>query len=59
MNTADFDFDLPSELIAKNPVVPRDHSRMLVLNRLDQSLEHNRFFDLPGKLKEGRCSCSE
>ena len=53
MNTADFDFDLPSELIAKNPVVPRDHSRMLVLNRLDQSLEHNRFFDLPGKLKEG------
>ncbi|MDA0347506.1 MAG: tRNA preQ1(34) S-adenosylmethionine ribosyltransferase-isomerase QueA [Verrucomicrobia bacterium] len=53
MDTADFDFELPSELIAQNPVVPRDHSRMLVMDRRNQSLEHKHFFDLPGELQEG------
>jgi S-adenosylmethionine:tRNA ribosyltransferase-isomerase len=52
MKTADFDFDLPPELIAQNPVVPRDQSRLLHLNRKNQSMEHRHFFDLPDLLRE-------
>lgn len=53
MNTAEFDFDLPPELIAQNPVTPRDHSRMLVLSRTEQAFQHRHFFDLPHHLREG------
>ena len=53
MDTADFDFELPPELIAQNPIVPRDHSRMLVMDRRNQTLNHKQFFDLPGQLQEG------
>ncbi|MCB1120023.1 MAG: tRNA preQ1(34) S-adenosylmethionine ribosyltransferase-isomerase QueA [Verrucomicrobiae bacterium] len=53
MNTSDFDFHLPQELIAQNPVQPRDHSRMLVLDRVGQTMSHRRFYDLPDQLREG------
>ncbi len=33
MNLSDFDYDLPPELIAREPVRPRDASRMMVLDR--------------------------
>jgi S-adenosylmethionine:tRNA ribosyltransferase-isomerase len=53
MKTADFDYDLPGELIAQTPAEPRDHSRLMVLDRDTGSIEHRRFFDLPERLRPG------
>lgn len=47
MKTQDFDFDLPESLIAKEPVEPRDHSRLLVVRKASQEISHHHFFDLP------------
>ena len=44
--TADFDFDLPQELIAQTPSPERDQSRLLVLHRASGKLEHRQFRDL-------------
>ncbi len=41
------------ELIAKNPADPRDSSRLMVLNRKEQTIEHKIFRDLPQYLKKG------
>lgn len=46
-------FDLPQELIAQFPVSPRDSSRLLVVNRSTQSIEHRHFVDLPEYLHSG------
>ena len=46
MQTADFDFDLPPELIAQTPAPRRDQSRLLVLDRVSGRLEHRQFRDL-------------
>ncbi len=53
MLTADFDYSLPPELIAQTPADRRDQSRMLVLNRGAEALEHRRFKDLPSFLRAG------
>ncbi|MDY6917448.1 MAG: tRNA preQ1(34) S-adenosylmethionine ribosyltransferase-isomerase QueA [Chloroflexota bacterium] len=53
MNTADFDYDLPPEFIAQTPVEPRDHSRLMVLERADGSMAHRRFHDIVDCLGEG------
>jgi S-adenosylmethionine:tRNA ribosyltransferase-isomerase len=53
MKTSDFDYHLPSELIAQTPVEPRDHSRLMVLNRSDGSIKHHRFFEIVGYLRAG------
>lgn len=53
METADFDFELPQELIAQDPVVPRDHSRMMRLDRSSERISHHHFYDLPSCLKSG------
>lgn len=53
MLLTDFDYDLPQELIAQTPCQKRDHSRLMVLNRNDESINHAHFFDLPKYLKEG------
>jgi len=52
MKTADFDFDLPPGLIALRPSEKRDNSRLLVLHR-DGTVEHKRFFDIPGYMSKG------
>lgn len=44
---ADFQYHLPPELIAQEPVYPRDASRLLVLHRNTGKLEHRIFSDLP------------
>lgn len=49
----DFDYNLPPELIAQHPVEPRDHSRLLVLNRTERSRSDQRFFELPSLLSPG------
>jgi S-adenosylmethionine:tRNA ribosyltransferase-isomerase len=47
MRLADFQYHLPPELIAQDPVYPRDASRLLVLHRSTGELEHRIFSDLP------------
>lgn len=53
MKTSDFDYELPQELIAQTPVEPRDHSRLLVYDRADGSIQHLHFYDLPRFLRKG------
>ena len=51
MQLEDFRFNLPDELIAKFPISPRDHSKLLVVDRKTKTIEHRHFFDLPEYLK--------
>ena len=53
METTDFDYSLPSKLIAQNPIEPRDQARLMVLNRSSGSLEHRRFFEVVEYLQAG------
>ena len=53
MKTSDFHYELPEELIAQTPIEPRDHSRMLVCDRKNKSIEHLHFYDLPRFLRRG------
>ena len=53
MQTSDFDYDLPPELIAQTPVDPRDSSRLLVLNRAAGTVEHCHFPDIASFLRSG------
>ena len=55
MKTSDFNFDLPSELIAQTPIEKRDASRLLVLDKNTGEIQHKHFFDLPSYLKSGDC----
>lgn len=50
MQTKDFDYHLPKELIASNPVSPRDSSKLMVINRKTKSIEHHIFNELPNLL---------
>ncbi len=52
MNLSDFDYQLPLEYIAQRPQEPRDHSKLMVLNRVDRTIEHFHFYDLLSLLKE-------
>jgi S-adenosylmethionine:tRNA ribosyltransferase-isomerase len=51
--TQEFDYTLPEELIAQEPIEPRDASRLLVLDRGGGALRHHRFCDLPTFLRPG------
>jgi len=42
-----FDYNLPAELIAQSQTKPRDHSRLLVLDRSKAKIAHKHFYDLP------------
>lgn len=53
MQTLDFDYDLPAELIAQVPAAKRDHSRLLVLDRTTGNLSHRRFSELITYLHPG------
>lgn len=50
---SDFDFDLPPELIAQEPLADRSGSRLLVLNRQSGDVAHSTFTDLPHLLRPG------
>lgn len=45
-----FDFDLPKELIAQHPLEKRDHSRLMVVDRKNDSVKHRHFFDIVDEL---------
>ena len=55
MQTSEFDFELPPELIAQHPTEPRDQARLMVLrrNKGKVQLEHRTFADLPEYLNPG------
>jgi S-adenosylmethionine:tRNA ribosyltransferase-isomerase len=53
MKTSDFDYDLDPGRIAQTPIEPRDASRLMVVDRADNSITHRRFFDLADYLSAG------
>ncbi len=53
MRASDFDYDLPPELIAQQPLADRAASRLLVLERPTAAIHHRRFADLPELIAPG------
>lgn len=53
MNTKDFYYDLPEELIAQHPAEPRDSSRLMVYHRDTKNVEHRIFRDITEYLRPG------
>lgn len=53
MKAADFNFDLPADLIAQEPAARRDQSRLMALDRSAQSWRHMGFLDVPELLRAG------
>ena len=53
MKTSDFDFDLPKELIAQTPLLNRDESRLLVLDKVTGDIENKKFRDIKDYLNAG------
>lgn len=53
MMVEDFDYDLPEELIAQTPLLKRDESRLLVLDKKTGEVEHKKFYDIVDYLNEG------
>ncbi|MFA4845864.1 MAG: tRNA preQ1(34) S-adenosylmethionine ribosyltransferase-isomerase QueA [Patescibacteria group bacterium] len=48
-----FDYHLPHELIAQFSVQPRDHSRLMILDRVTGAIEHERFYQILDELHSG------
>ena len=55
MNVKDFDYELPKELIAQDPLLDRSASRLLMLDRGTGNIRHGSFKDIVGELKCGDC----
>ena len=53
MKVSDFDYELPEELIAQTPIEKRDESRLMVLDREKQTIEHRKFKNIIEYLKPG------
>jgi S-adenosylmethionine:tRNA ribosyltransferase-isomerase len=53
MHIKDFDYELPPRHIAQTPIEPRDHSRLMILNKTDCSLEHRHFYQITDYLQPG------
>ena len=53
MDVKEFNYELPEELIAQTPIEKRDESRLMVLNRNEQTIEHRTFKDILEYLKPG------
>jgi len=53
MKLNDFYYNLPQKLIAQKPIKPRDHSKLMVINRKKKSIEHKHFFDILNYLNKG------
>jgi len=51
LHARDFDYDLPPELIAQEPLADRAASRLLVLDRASGAIRHHRFTDLPALIR--------
>ena len=55
MNVSDFNYDLPKELIAQHPLENRDESRLMVVNREQEVIEHKTFKNIIDYLNPGDC----
>ena len=55
MNVLDFDYDLPKELIAQDPLDKRDASRLMILNKQTGGIIHRHFYDILDELVPGDC----
>ena len=55
MKVSEFNYNLPEELIAQVPIEKRDESRLMILDRMSQKLEHKRFKDIIDYLEPGDC----
>lgn len=55
MNVKDYDYDLPEELIAQDPLEDRSSSRLMVLDRQTWDVEHRHFTDILEYLHPGDC----
>lgn len=53
MKKSDFYYNLPEKQIAQTPIEPRDHARMMQINRETGSIEHRHFYNLCDILKKG------
>lgn len=53
MEVKDFNYELPQELIAQHPLEPRDHSRLLVVDKNTGVIEHKHFYNLCEYLRPG------
>jgi len=53
LRTDDFNYYLPAELIAQQPIEPRDTSRLLIVNRKSGLIEHHYFYELSDFLHNG------
>ncbi len=49
----DYDYHLPDELIGQKPREPRDHSKLMIVNKKHQNMEHKAFFDIIDFLETG------
>lgn len=55
MNIKDFYYDLPQELIAQHPLSDRTASKLMVLDRKENSISHKHFYDITDYLNPGDC----
>lgn len=55
MSLEEFDYDLPKELIAQDPLEKRDDSRLLVLDKNTGEYKHQHFYDIRKFLRSGDC----
>ena len=55
MKVSEFNYDLPEELIAQTPIEKRDESRLIVLDRSKQTIEHKTFKNIIDYLEPGDC----
>lgn len=55
MKLSDFNYELPEELIAQDPLEKRDNSRLMVLHKQSGEIEHKHFYDIIDYLREGDC----
>lgn len=55
LKKSDFYYDLPEELIAQTPIEPRNHSRLLKIDRETGEPTHDHFYNLCAYLKKGDC----
>ncbi|MFG6118955.1 tRNA preQ1(34) S-adenosylmethionine ribosyltransferase-isomerase QueA [Thalassobacillus sp. B23F22_16] len=55
MDIKQYDFDLPEELIAQTPLLDRSSSRLMVLDKKENTINHRRFSDIKEFLKPGDC----
>ena len=53
MKLSDFDYELPSELIAQTPIKTRDQSRLMVLDKKTGEYTHKHFYDIINELHKG------